>query len=59
MNPKSNLTQEYVDTINVVVKCHSGLVEAYMNGKISISLLNDISDILDNYTDMLDVLEKL
>ena len=44
----------YEDKIAKVLKVYGDVEQAWRNGKISLFTLNDLSDILDEYTDMVE-----
>ena len=44
----------YSDKISRVLKVYGDVEQAWRNGKISLFTLNDLSDILDEYTDMVE-----
>jgi hypothetical protein len=44
----------YGDKIAKVLKVHSRVEEAWRKGHISMFTLNDLCDILDEYTDMIE-----
>jgi hypothetical protein len=46
----------YEDKIAKVLKVHSAIEDAWRHGKISVFTLNELSDILDEYTDMIEAL---
>ena len=44
----------YEEKIAKVLKVHSDIENAWRNGKISVFTLNNLSDILDEYTDLIE-----
>ena len=44
----------YEDKIAKVLKVYGDVEQSWRNGKISLFTLNDLSDILDEYTDMIE-----
>ena len=44
----------YEDKIGKVLKVYGEIEEAWRNGKVSLFTLNDLSDIMDEYTDMIE-----
>ena len=44
----------YEDKIAKVLKVYGDVEQAWRNGKISLFTLNDLSDIMDEYTDMIE-----
>jgi len=44
----------YEDKIAKVLKVYGDVEQAWRNGKISLFTLNDLSDIMDEYTDLIE-----
>ena len=44
----------YEDKIAKVLKVYGAVEDAWRNGKISLFTLTDLSDIIDEYTDMIE-----